>query len=135
MTSWKNKSKNIEVVAPRANKFLVNGHLKEFPYYVISAVIMQDRIIVAYDWDELKQHLSGFDSDRAVWCYDLKGNTMWYVEKPYYIDKNTGKKVIYDQPFIGVGCNLKTGKLFAYSRRGYELDPYTGKLSNDFEIR
>ncbi|WP_148299516.1 hypothetical protein [endosymbiont of Acanthamoeba sp. UWC8] len=96
---------------------------------------MDDRVIVSFQDDHLKEIFPSFDSDRSIWCYDLNGNILWYVEKPYYIDKYTGEKVIYDQPVDVVGCNPTTGKVYAYSRRGYELDPYTGKLSNDFEIR
>jgi hypothetical protein len=125
----------INVIYPRAKLFDVHGKIMTFPFIVYSAVIMDDRVIVSYSWSELEEQMLNFDENCAVWCYDLKGNILWYVEKPYYLDKITGEKVIYDQPVDEVGYNHKTNKILTYSRRGYELDPYTGKLSNDFEIR
>ena len=125
----------MEVISPHVNVFKVKNKNMKFPFKVYEAVIMIDRIIVSYNWSELKEKLKDFDSDRAVWCYDFEGNILWYVEKPYYIDKGSNHRTIYDQPVDTVGADPKTEKLYAYSRRGYELDPYTGRLSNDFEIR
>jgi hypothetical protein len=119
----------------KSNNIKINNKTITFPFKVYEAAIMDDRIIVSYNWSELEEKLKGFDRNRAIWCYDLDGNILWYVEKPYYIDKNKGEKVSYDQPVDSLGCNAREGKIFAYSRRGYELDPYTGKLSNDFDLK
>lgn len=62
---------------------------------------MNDRVIVSYSWSELKKHLSDFDSNTTVWCYDFEGNILWYIEKLYYIDEHNGKKITYDQPLWG----------------------------------
>ncbi|AIF82052.1 hypothetical protein I862_07490 [endosymbiont of Acanthamoeba sp. UWC8] len=125
----------IKGFAPYSDRFLVHDKEVLFPCTVYSAVIMDDRVIVGFSKDHLQAKFPELDSDRSIWCYDLNGNILWYIEKPYYIDKYTGEKVIYDQSFGGVGFNKEAGKIYAYSRKGYELDPYTGKLSNDFEIR
>ncbi|AIL65895.1 hypothetical protein NOVO_07800 [Rickettsiales bacterium Ac37b] len=125
----------IEVITPKSNIFKIHDQYKEFPYYVGSAIIMVDRIIVAYDPDEIKESIPNFDYNRSIWCYDLEGNILWYVEKPYYIDKETGAKVIYDKPVDSLAYNTKTKQIYAFSYRGYVLDTNTGKLSDDFEIR
>jgi hypothetical protein len=123
------------VLQPYTKDFTVNGKVMKFPLIVYSAVVLADRIIVAFSGDQLSKVFPNFDYQRAIWCYDLNGNILWKVEKPYYIDKNTGEKVSYDQPIDVVGYNDETGKVLALSRRGYELDPYTGELSNDFDLK
>lgn len=102
-----------------------------FPMKAYEAILMDDRIIVGHSYDELQEKFPNLPDECAVFCYDLEGNVLWQVDYPYYIDRNTGEKVICDKgqdAIQGIGYNREKNMLIARGTMGYECDPETGKL-------
>lgn len=108
-----------------------------FPFMPSYAVIAKDKIIVAFDSDDIRQKYPDSEYWRAIWCFDKKGEVLWKVEPPYYIDPDTNQKqypafededgrcleAIYE-----VFYKEEENLLIAYGTMGYRLDPETGKL-------
>ena len=113
------------------DEFGVHGKTLKFPFSVWSALELKDRVIVGYDYDELKAINPKFEYWRAVFCYDLDGNVLWQVDSPYYINRETGGKVICmngEDAINEVAFWEKENKIVVFGRMGYEVDPDTGKL-------
>ena len=117
------------------NTFQIKNYTSFFPFRAYEALIDNNRLIVCFDWTEIKDKMHNFDYRRSIWCYDLKGNLLWQIEPPYFISHVTGERKLFEQPFTSIKWFEPDKKVIAYSDRGYEVDPETGRLSNDFEIR
>ena len=95
-------------------EFRVNKKMMRFPSDIYSKVEMRDKIIVGMDTDQLANLSSDFEYWRGVVCYDFEGNVLWQVESAYYIDPDTGKKVICNDNEGGidrVGYSEKENKI------------------------
>lgn len=123
---------------------LNNGITMFFPFRVFSKVELVDKILVGCSYGELKNLSPEIEYWRAVFAYDFKGNVLWQVEAPYYIDLNTEKREDYNPEWNGtwkddaiqeVQWYESEQKILVYGRLGYELDPKTGKISNHFYLR
>jgi hypothetical protein len=123
---------------------LNNGVTFLFPLAVYSKVELKDKILIGYSYGDLKDLSEKIEYWRAVFAYDFKGNVLWQVEAPYYIDLNTGNREDYNPKWNGTwkGDAIQgvrwfddEQKFLVYGRLGYELDPKTGKISNHFYLR
>jgi hypothetical protein len=113
-------------------EFGVHGRMMHFPCKVYDKVELNDRVIVGFEYDELKSLLpEGSDYWCTVCCYDFDGNLLWRVQPAYYIDPDTKQKVIcksIDGAIQTVRYWPSENKLVVYGRMGYEVDPETGEL-------
>lgn len=122
--------KNIKI-----NNYLyhINQCVLVFPFKAYEAVLMDDKIIVEFSWSQLYEKDPKSEYWRGVWCYDFDGNVLWKVAPPYYIDRESGKKVICEN---GEGAIDRVSyweaenKIVVYGRMGYEVDPNTGELGD-----
>jgi hypothetical protein len=126
--------KNLELSSKHFRNENFDVVLPLVPY---SAVMYNDKLIVGYDYDELKLYDAKLEFWRAVFCYDKFGKMLWQVEPPYYIDKYSGEKrwpkfVDSDGHCLEAITSVKYKEeqdiLIAYGTMGYRLDPETGKL-------
>lgn len=112
-------------------EFTTKGKTMKFPCDVYSILELESKIIIGMDVDQLAEILPKNESDRAVFCYDLEGNVLWQVDYPYYINPETGKKVICnhgEDAIQRVRYWEDEKKLVVFGTMGYECDPETGKL-------
>jgi hypothetical protein len=114
-----------------------NGEKITFPFKPTYAVLTEDKIIVAFDSNEIRKISPDSEFWRAIWCYDRFGNLIWKVEPPYYMDPYTNKKACPEfvdkdgrslEVMYKVFYKEKEDMLVAYGTMGYRLDPETGKL-------
>ena len=108
-----------------------NGKKIKFPYKVYDVVLYDDKIIVSFSFNDLKEAEPDSQFWRAVWCFNLNGEVLWKVESPYYVDPATGEKVTCEDgegTIQGVLYRKDLNKLVVFGRMGYEVDPETGKL-------
>lgn len=120
-----------------SNSYNVNGKMVYFPLHAHEGILMNDRIIVTFDYDDIKEKFPELEYSRAVWCYNFEGDLLWRVAPPYYIDSDTGEKVIWkneEREYIvainGVKYWEEEDIIVVYGFVGYEVDPLTGKLGD-----
>ena len=119
--------------------FLVNGRMMKFPEKIWSMIELKDKVIVGFGNEDLENKYPKIEYWRQVFAYDFGGNVLWQVENPWYIDRETGKRIEYDNNdpknkiwggdcVDGILYNPELKMIVAWGRVGYQLDTSTGKL-------
>jgi hypothetical protein len=122
--------KNITINSTSYKDFGFDLH---FPYMAYNAVLFEDKIIVGFDYGDLKKNDPNSEFWRALWCFDKTGNILWKVEPPYFVDQNTDQKKYPNfqkcEDAIQTAIYWENESMIvAFGRMGYRLDPETGKL-------